>query len=177
MFSVMRGDSLRFCVDRVGLPTGERFTPDDVDAAQALFRGGVFVDVDAVRDGSRWVVSLPAAKTETMPAGRYRIYFRFTQGEDVRTVLYDDLTVLPDVDDTATGEDPLSRAQKALEAAEEALANFKAGKRVQAYSIDGRSMTFASSTEILAIVKYWRKRVRVEAGKASRLRTVYRVRF
>ena len=77
--------------------------------------------------------------------------------------------ILPDPA-TATAYDGRSKAQKALEDCQTALANFNAaGGKVKRYSIAGREMEFDNATDIMVLVSYWTNEVRLEnRGRALR---------
>ena len=77
------------------------------------------------------------------------------------------VTLLPNLA-TATAYDGRSKAAKALEDAETALANFQAtGGRVRRYSIAGREMEFDGAGEILKLVSYWRVQVTRENAASA----------
>lgn len=156
-----RGDTVSVSFDRVALPTGERFTPLESDLTLIL-KGPSTLSKEALKEGAFWRLDLKTSDTDTLTAGRYSVYLRIKSSETVKTVAYGTTKVLPKPEDLDETHDPRSRAEKALEEAENALMNFKSGKRVQSYSIDGRSMTFTSTTDIISIVNYWRDRVRAE---------------
>lgn len=170
-----RGDTVSVAFDRITLPSGERFTPLDSDLT-IILKGPSALTHAVAKEGAFWKVSISSKETDTLQPGRYAVYLRFTSGETVKTFAYGATEVFQKPEDLEDSHDPRSRAEKALEEAEQALMNFKSGKRVQSYSIDGRSMTFTSTTDILAIVRYWRARVEAERS-GDRWRKVRRVSF
>ena len=173
-----RGDSVSVAFDRITLPSGERFTPLDSDLT-IILKGPSSLTHAVAKEGAFWKVSIGSKETDTLQPGRYAVYLRFTSGEDgetVKTFAYGATEVFQKPEDLEDSHDPRSRAEKALEEAENALMNFKSGKRVQSYSIDGRSMTFTSTADILSIVRYWRARVEAECS-GDRWRKVRRVSF
>ena len=170
-----RGDTVSVAFDRITLPSGERFTPLDSDLTIILKGPGSLTHAVA-KEGAFWKVSISSKETDTLQPGRYAVYLRFTSGETVKTFAYGATEVFQKPEDLEDSHDPRSRAEKALEEAENALMNFKSGKRVQSYSIDGRSMTFTSTADILSIVRYWRARVEAERS-GDRWRKVRRVSF
>ncbi len=76
-------------------------------------------------------------------------------------------TILPDPS-AVTAYDGRSQAQKALDDANTALANFSStGGRVKRYSIAGREMEFDSAADILQLVNYWSNEVSRENAAAA----------
>lgn len=120
----------------------------------------------AVGDDHRTVAA--ATTTATWTAGEYS----FSGYVDLATEHYtvDDgvITLLPNLS-TASAYDGRSQAQKALEDAQTALANFQAtGGRVRRYSIAGREMEFDNGGELLKLVSYWQAEVWKETAAKRR---------
>lgn len=171
----VRGDSASWQVRSVVDPNGIRYSPD-VDSLTVTYVGPGKTSVEGVRVGDHWLVSLKTEETSKLDPGFYECFYTFRgmtrlNGKTPKswTVRIGRVHVAASPDELQEGHDPRTRAEKALEAAEDALASFKMGRRVSSYSIDGRSMTFTSTGEILEVIKYWLKRVYAEryGGKTS----------
>ncbi len=108
-----------------------------------------------------------AATTALWTPAEYSWTARMSSGAEVYEVDRGTVTLAANPA-TATAYDGRSRAEKALEDAEAALANFQSsGGRVKRYSIGGREMEFDNSGEILAVVSYWKIEVRRERAAAA----------
>lgn len=78
------------------------------------------------------------------------------------------LEVRPDPSSLTQGYDARTTAEKALEDAQAALANFSAtGGRVRRYAINGREMEFDAAADILKLVNYWTNEVAKEQAKKA----------
>ena len=115
-----RGDTVSVSFDRVALPTGERFTPLESDLTLIL-KGPSTLSKEALKEGAFWRLDLKTSDTDTLTAGRYSVYLRIKSSETVKTVAYGTTKVLPKPEDLDETHDPRSRAEKALEEAENAL--------------------------------------------------------
>jgi hypothetical protein len=108
-----------------------------------------------------------AATTAAWTAGDYSWVGYVTLGAESYTVDEGEVTLLPNLR-TASAHDSRSVAEKALEDAETALANFQAsGGRVRRYSIAGREMEFDGAGDILKLVSYWRIQVTREHAASA----------
>ena len=171
----VRGDSASWQVRSAVDPNGIRYSPN-VDDLVVTYVGPEKVSITGTRVGDHWLVSLKTEDTSKLKPGFYECFYTFKgmtglNGKTPKSwaIRIGRVNVAASPDDLMAGHDPRTRAEKALEAAEDALASFKMGRRVSSYSIDGRSMTFTSTGEILEVIKYWRKRVYAEryGGKTS----------
>jgi hypothetical protein len=108
------------------------------------------------------------ATTATWKAGIYT-WTRWVEKAGARQSLGEGrIEFRPDPATLVQGYDPRSSAQRALDDAQAALANFQAtGGRVKSYSINGRSMEFDAAVDIIKLVNYWQNEVaRENAAKA-----------
>lgn len=126
------------------------------------------VTLTAVANGSGWKTTLDTATSAGLIAGLYGWQVQvFATGVRI-TVDEGELTVEADLASAGANYDTRTLAEKALAAAEQALATFQAtGGRIQSYTIGNRHMTFQRDADILPIVNYWRGRVSLEKSIAT----------
>lgn len=113
-------------------------------------------------------VQVTPAVTALWKAGRYT-WTRWVETVTARHALNSGVTeVQPDPSALVQGYDPRTQAQRALDDAKAALANFSATNgRVKRYAIAGREMEFDASSEILSLINFWKIEVtRENAAKA-----------
>lgn len=111
--------------------------------------------------------AVTAATTANWDAGEYSWYSWVAAGAERYSIAEGTCTVVPDLTQ-ATAYDKRTVAERALEDAETALANFQAtGGRVRRYSIAGREMEFDGAGEILKLVSYWRVQVTRENAASA----------
>jgi hypothetical protein len=116
---------------------------------------GAAIDIVGTASGDDHLSSASAATTAAWASGEYSWVSYVTKSTQRYTVSEGSVTLLPNPA-TATEYDARSKAAKALEDAETALANFQStGGRVKRYSIAGREMEFDNAGEILKLVSYW----------------------
>jgi hypothetical protein len=121
-------------------------------------------------NGAGWRTSLDSVSSDALIAGTYAWQavltatgFRTTVGGGTITVLTN-LAALP----SGATYDGRSRARKAFEEAEAALATYTStGGAVKSFTINGRSVTYTDVSELTAIVNYWRARVITEDAQAN----------
>ena len=107
------------------------------------------ITVTATASGDEFAVSVPAATTATWAAGDYTWVATVSSGVDRYTVGRGEMTVTPDLAAQTSGFDARSTARKALDDLRAALASWLATKgAVQAYTIDGVQMSFATAADI-----------------------------
>lgn len=108
--------------------------------------------------------------TADWEAGDYSWFSYVTKSGARQTVGSGLLEIKADPAALAQGHDARSGAERALDDANAALANFSAtGGRVKSYSIAGRSMEFDAAADILQLISYWKGEVlRERAAKAKR---------
>lgn len=164
-----KGDSATWVVPPFKAADGSSMDAESTKLAVFLV-GPVKRSFFAAAEADSWRVTLDAKTSSELEAGLYEVSYRFTREGFQQTTRIGRLKVLPSIDEIESGHDVRTMAEKALEEAEKALASYnEKGQRVQAYTINGRSMTFSSATEILDIVRYWRRRVQAEknGGRSS----------
>lgn len=127
-------------------------------------------EVAAVADGAAFAVAESSDDTQGLAAGAYAWQARVSNIATPSTrhvVDSGSLTVLPNlfVGSATDALDARSQAQKAYDDAKTALASFQASNgRVKSYQIAGRAMEFASSEELVVLVKFWENEVTKEAA-------------
>ena len=151
--TLIRGDTVFWTVEPFRSPMGDFFSPaDGASELTVFFRGPVKLFVVAGKENGHWMVVLRSVESQKLVPGAYDAYYRFSFGDKCYSVRVG-----------REGEDGRTTAEKALADAEAALMRYnEKGQRVQSYTINNRSMTFSSASEILEIIRYWRKRVMAE---------------
>jgi len=137
------------------------------------------IEISTTNDEGTFTVDAKPTETTNWNAAQYAWVFQVTDGTDIHIV---DTGTIEVIALTATGDDLLD-AQSYLSAAETELAARASGKP-SSYSIADRSLTRASSDELMAIISYWRRRVNelkneraVERGRGNRRMTYARFRY
>jgi hypothetical protein len=165
------GDTFEFRVSVPDYPPSEgwslvyRFVPRFTTPAQAP------ITVPATVDGDEFVIFQSPAQTAIWVPGAYN-WARWVEKTGARQVLDDldsrgQLEVKPDPATTSQGADNRTMAQKALDEARAALADFGSGNfRVKRYAIGGREMEFHSNAEAVKAVRYWEQQVAAEEAAA-----------
>jgi len=139
-----------------------------------LFAAGDAVDVTATPAGSDYTVSLSAAATATWPAGVATLvaYVEQGSGPSLQRITLDQsaLSVQPNLL-TATTHDARTINERALAAAETALADYVASGKlhVQGYNIAGRQMQFRTAGDIRDLIAYYRGEVNRERAALATL--------
>jgi hypothetical protein len=128
---------------------------------------GTAIGVVGIAVGDDHRTYAAATTTALWAAGEYSwVAFVDLAGERY-TVDSGVVTLLPDLE-TALAYDGRSKAARALEDAETALASFQAtGGRVKRYSIAGREMEFDNAGDILTLVSFWRIQVTQEQAASA----------
>lgn len=130
---------------------------------QYRLAGPAVLTLIATANGTGWTTILSTSDSGTLTDGTYWYAAQLTATGKRITIAEGELTVEPDLAAAVAGYTQQTQAEKALAAAEAALATFQAsGGRVQAYTIGSRHMQFQNDAAILEIVKYWRTRVVAE---------------
>ena len=128
---------------------------------------GTPISIGGTASGDDHRTSAVASTTATWAAGEYSWVGYVDLAGEHYVVDEGTVTLLPNLA-TASAYDGRSKAAKALEDAETALASFQAtGGRVKRYSIAGREMEFDNAGDILTLVSYWRIQVTQEAAAAA----------
>ncbi len=164
------GDTLEFRVSVPDYPPGDgwqlryRFIPRFTSPPQSP------IDLIATNDGDEYVLSAAPSVTVGWVPGMYG-WTRYVIKSGARQVLDDldsrgQLEILADPVTVGQGHDNRTQAQRALDVARQALADFTANNdgRVKRYSIAGREMEFHSSAEVVRVVRYWEQQVAAEVA-------------
>lgn len=129
---------------------------------------GTPIDITAATyevDGYR--VQVAPATTATWTAGEYS-WFSWVEKSGERWQVDSGTCTLQVNPATSTAYDGRTTAERALEDAKTALANFSAtGGRVKSYQIAGRSMEFDAAADIVKLVKFWENEVSKEQAAAA----------
>jgi hypothetical protein len=129
---------------------------------------GTPIDITATSSGADFRVAVAAAATNAWLPGAYswNCWVENVGGES--HAIDGGETVIKPNPTSVSAYDARTTAQRALEDAEAALANFNAtGGRVKRYAIAGREMEFDGASELVKLVNYWTNVVRLEnAAKA-----------
>ena len=129
---------------------------------------GTAITIASIAVGDDHRTAATAATTALYTAGEYTYTAYVDLGAEHFTVEPESpVTILPNLS-TIAAYDGRTKAEKALEDAETALANFQStGGRVKRYSIGGREMEFDNSGEILSVVSYWKIEVKRERAATA----------
>lgn len=171
--SFVQGDALNLTVSPCTLSDGRLISAAGGWSLKLSLRGASMLDLTAstaqVDAAGNWLLAATSAQTAALTAGAYGWVYTASNAAGVRATLSSGtLSVEPDLTLAAAGYDARTTAQKALSDAEAALASFKAsGGRVRSYTIGGRSMTFETAAELVALANYWRVRVAAEKHAAA----------
>ena len=162
---ITAGDSLSLAIDPQYLGTTLYSALDYT--LKIILRGiGGSVDIDATQNGNQWLAVMTPSQSQALQAGTVKWVAIASKGEAERITLKSG-TVLIESDLTgAQNYDARTIAQKALAAAENALATFaSSGGKVKKYVIANRQMEFETSAEIMVAINYWKIKVANEQGK------------
>jgi hypothetical protein len=147
---------------------GAAINSSDYDMVIELRGPGPKVTIAGVANGDGWGMVIDPAISDTLQAGIYSWSKRVTASGIRITVGLGQMTVKPDLAKIDGSYDGRTQAQKALADAKAALAKFDAsGGKTISYSIAGRSKTFASITEIKAVISFWQQQVNAENGHST----------
>lgn len=139
------------------------------------FRGPAVLTVVATSDSDGWLISITPAQSQALAAGSYLWGAFLTRPGERKTAETGALVVEADLAAIAAPIDARTAAQKALADCEAALATFKSsGGKVQSYTIGSRSTTFYSIQDILALRRFWARKVRAEKGNNRQLLARFR---
>lgn len=143
--------------------------------------GGTVVLITGGAQGDAHRLQAPGNVTKDWAPGQYSWARWVERVDDAHTLEQGQITIQPDPRTAAAGTDTRSLARKALEAAEQALADFRANKGLKRrYRIGEREMEFASTEEVLREIRFWQRRVDDEdiaAGRKSRRAGVIKARI
>jgi hypothetical protein len=162
---ITAGDSLKLSIDPQYLG-GVMYSAIDY-TLKIILRGiGGSVDIEATQSSNQWIAVMTPLQSQVLQAGVVKWVAIASKGTTERVTVGNG-TVLIEVDLTgATNYDARTIAQKALAAAENALATFaSSGGKVKKYVIANRQMEFETSAEIMVAINYWKIKVANEQGK------------
>lgn len=131
-----------------------------------ILQGPQKITVTASVDGHQLVVNVSAAVTAEWSAGNYKYQLQAAQGNDRHIVSQGFVLIEPDFNAQAGGVDVRSHAQKMLEAIEQVLLG-RITKDVEAYEIDGRSITKIPMLELMTLKKQYMNTVHIERRRAQ----------
>ena len=136
--------------------------PDDAKFEALLRSGGSKVQtLTSKREGSKLKVNLDPEVSKDLLHGIAVLMLRVTGQGYQKCEIVDRFEILPGID--VETFDCRTEAEKCLEQAEKALADYTSGRsRVKSYTIGTRSLTFNNAQELLDLVDYWRKQVYFE---------------
>jgi hypothetical protein len=144
-------------------------------------QGAKAIQIDGQAEGDDHRLQAGSSVTNTWAAGQYSWARWAVKGDESHTIEQGQITILPDPRTSPVGTDTRSVAAKALDTAQQALADFRESKGLKRrYKIGDREMEFASTEEILREIRFWQRRVddeEVAAGRRSKRAGVIKARL
>jgi hypothetical protein len=139
------------------------------------------ITLTASADGSNYRTQLGPATTVTWAAGEYTCD-KWVEKVGARVTLIpeeEQVTIKPDPAAKTQGYDGRTQAAKAVDDLKAALATYTASQgHIATYAINGRSITFRSSADIVAQLNFWqRELVREKAAESGENPRRFYVRF
>lgn len=164
--NIVPGDSKIWRLDRRQIFEAAGAPADVAMTAYLRTVEGKLIELE-IEDKDELVVMLSPEESESLKAGRVSLILRLASSNFFRqSVVVDSLQVLPKIEEQ--GFDNRTEAERCLEQAEKALADFMSGApSVRSYTIGSRSTTYSSVKELTDLVEYWRKRVYLERCAAA----------
>jgi hypothetical protein len=167
--NLIAGDSLDFETEIVD-SGGNAYTADDGWAAKYRLiprASGAVIEINGTYANGIWRFQASTGATSGWTADTYS-WSLIVSKTGLRVTVEQGICVVAADVGAATLLDGRTQAERALDDAKAALANFNAtGGRVKAYSIAGRSMEFDNGGEILKLVSFWTGEVNNEKIAAS----------
>lgn len=167
--SITAGLTLSALLEWTGYPSGDW-------TATAYLRGPMSIDIPASAEDGAHDFSVEAGVTALWAPGRYAASIRVTDGTDVFQVDAFDVEILADVAAVAAGHDPSSHARRVLEAIE-AVIEGRASRDQESYTINGRSLTRTSISDLMLLRDRYRREVASEKGRRRTMGRQVKVRF
>jgi hypothetical protein len=138
-------------------------------------RGPTILTLVAAADSDGWRTSITSEQSSVLQAGSYLWGAYLTRPGERKTAETGALIVEADLTAVAAPIDARTAAQKALADCEAALATFKSsGGKVKSYSIGNRQTEFHSLQDLMAVRRFWARRVQRERGDSRRLLVRFR---
>jgi len=156
------GDTLNFTTEVSGYPASEGWVLNFRLVPRAA---GTAITFASTADGDLHRVQETATTTAAWGAGAYSWHSWVAKAAEKYTVATGDVQLVADPRAAAGPLDLRTEAEIALAAAKAALAAWTPTSR--SYTIGERSMTFSSTEEVVAIVKYWEREVAKERRAAD----------
>ena len=165
--TIQQGDSASWDDDATSI-NGVNFTSSTHTLKYELRGPGSPLTLTASAKGTGWTTALTTAQSAGLVAGKWWwAAFFSTTGIRV-TAGSGELVVTSDLTTAVANFDGRTTAEIALAAAEGALASFTSSNgKVKRYTIGSRSMEFATVSEILEVISYWKARVLNEQSAKS----------
>lgn len=159
------GDTLEFTTSTPDFPAGSGWTLKIRLAPRAT---GVEIDIASTADGDDHLVSVPATTTAAWSAGWYTATVYVEKGAERYTLERVQVEVRAASTTLADGSDGRGQAERAVDDLKAALATYTASRGIVAeYAINGRSMKFRDSGEIVALLNYWEAELSRERAAES----------
>lgn len=137
------------------------------------------ITLNATANATGWKTTLDSVSSAKLSAGTFWWQAVLTAASFRLVVGTGELTVLPDLATVGAQFDGRTTAEKALAAAEAALATFQAsGGQIKSYSINNRRIEYHTATELIAVRDKWKKIVLAERSAANGVKDRFiRMRF
>jgi len=167
--TLVQGDSATWLDAPVKLIDGRQADAGSGWVLKYALRGPSVLDLTATAGGTSWTTSITAAQSAALLPGNYSWQATISKATERLTVGIGPAVITPDlVAISAAGYDGRSKAAKALEDCETAMASFNAtGGKVKKYEIAGRLMEFQTITELLTLHSFWKAKVTAEGSASS----------
>lgn len=144
-------------------------------------QGAQPIEIEGDPDGDDHTLEAGSSVTKSWVAGQYGWARWVEKGDEAVTLESGQISILVNPRTAPIGTDTRSRAAKALDEAEKALATFRETKGLKRrYKIGEREMEFTATAEILAEIRFWQRRVddeEIAAGRKSRRAGVIKARL
>jgi hypothetical protein len=138
---------------------GNSYTATDYSLNYSL-RGPSVLDVTAATDNDGWKTTITNVQSAILLPGQYRWAAYLTKTGERITAGTGDFKILDNIAGLTAGADVRSFYEKALAAAEQALADFSAsGGKPKEYQIADKHFIFNDIKDILAIVNFFNAKV------------------
>jgi hypothetical protein len=138
-------------------------------------RGPTVLTLVAVADSDGWRTSITPEQSSALQAGSYLWGAFLTRPGERKTAETGALVVEADLTAVAAPIDARTPAQKALADCEAALATFNSsGGKVKSYTIGTRQTEFHSLQDLMAVRRFWARRVQAEQRHKRQLLVSFR---
>lgn len=131
-------------------------------------RGPTQLTLAAVAEGSGWRTVLSTEDSATLVKATYIWAAYLSRPGERKTAGGGTIFVKPDLAAVVAPIEGRSKARKALEDCEEALASFKSsGGKVKSYTIGTRQTEFHSLADLMMVRDFWQRKVNQEVNRES----------